>query len=111
MVGPHHWIETVERLIQNQNRRLVCDRLRQSNPLTHAFAVCSDFTISCREQIDTLQSDFGKIISLAAGKSGHLQKSADELAAGHSSGKRTQLRLCRLMCGKAVSFRQPGYLI
>ena len=41
---PRHGIESVERLVENQNCRMMTNRLRQPNPLPHAFAVARDFS-------------------------------------------------------------------
>jgi hypothetical protein len=51
-LGPRHRIQTVQRLVENHNLGIVGDRLRQTYPLPHAFAVGSDLTIRCVEQVD-----------------------------------------------------------
>ena len=84
-------IESIQRLIQNQYRRLMCYRLRQAHALAHAFAVGADAAIGGRNQIDALQSFRGQFVSFLACKTGNHQKRFDEFAARQSARKRIKL--------------------
>src|SRR6185369_7901030 len=91
-LGAHHRIETVERLIQNQNRRLVRDRLREANALSHALAVTRYFPIRSIGEVDALDCKLGQIVRLLAIETVDEQERRNKLATSHASRKRIELR-------------------
>src|SRR5215831_9984272 len=105
----YHWVEPIERLIENQYRRVVSDGLRQPHALPHALAVGADLSICRGEQIHARQRLFSQTIGLGFRESGHLEKSSNKLTARQSWRKRIELRtvtkaakqLLRLISGNA----------
>src|SRR5689334_6145322 len=91
-LGADHRIETIERLVENQNCRLVRDRLRQPDALSHAFAVPSYFAIRGIDEIHAFDSKLGEIVCLLTIVTIDKEKRVNKLAARHASRKRVKLR-------------------
>src|SRR6185369_2624306 len=83
-LGPNHRIEAVERFVENQNSRLVRDRLREPDALSHALAVRRDFAIRGIHEIDAFDSKLAEVVCLLAIVTVDEKKRVDKLAARHT---------------------------
>src|SRR6185369_6547734 len=90
-LGAHHRIETVERFVKNENCRLVCDRLREPDALSHTLAVSRYFAIRGISKVDTLDCKLAQLVCVFAIVTMNEQKRVDKLAASHAARKRIEL--------------------
>src|SRR5678816_20185 len=90
--SPRHRVETVERLIEHQDLRIVCKRKSQSNPLAHTFAVARNTATRGIAHPDAFDNVPCPLFSLRSIKSMERQHRMNHLIAGKATGIRFKLR-------------------
>src|ERR1044071_2264300 len=83
-LGTRERIESVQRLVEDEDIRVVRDGLREPGALPHPFAVASDFPIGGVEQSDALKRSFGSLAGVTPAVSVNGQQRADELEARYT---------------------------
>ena len=83
-LGADHRVETVERLVEHHDLRMVGDRLRQLDPLPHALAVARDPPVRRVDQAHTLQGLRGEPLGFAPAQAVQQQVGEDELPPRHT---------------------------
>src|SRR6266542_4742863 len=106
---PDHGVHPIQRLVENQYRRLMSDCLREANSLSHSLAVCRNLSIAGLQKTYPFQRRDRELFSLFPAKSMHEQERLNEFSPRQSAGKRIKLgaitklakKLLRLICGNA----------
>ena len=86
-LGPRHRIETVQRFVEDQNRRVVRDRLCEPHALPHALAVAGDPPLGRLDQSDALERTPREAVRLASAESRNAEIGVDELVSVQPGGK------------------------
>jgi len=90
-LAAHQRIHPGERLVEDQQFRIVDERLRQLDALPHALAVGADLLVRGVHQIDALNRAFRRGIRVAVVEAVEAHQRGDPLEAGHALVKRVLL--------------------
>src|SRR6185503_10822042 len=88
----HHRIETVERLVENQDNRLMGDRLCKPDTLPHSFAVTRDLSIGSFHEIHAFECNLAQFVRTFAIVTMDHQERVDKLSSCDTSRERIELR-------------------
>jgi len=90
-LGARHGIETVERLVEDEDPRIVGQRLREADALAHPLAVGGHLAPRGIGQIGPLDRGGGPLLRLGARQAVQPQQGRHEAEAGHARGERVVL--------------------
>ena len=90
--GAHQRIQTVQRLIQHQHRRIVRDGQRQLDPLAHALAVPRDLAIGGVGHAQALDRRAGQAVAFLLVEAEQPQKRSHHLESGEAAREGVELR-------------------
>src|SRR5208337_3625893 len=91
-LGANERVETVERLVQHQNGRVMADRLGQLDALAHALAVAGDGALSRLTQADAVDRLHSQFTGLRMAQAEEAQVGINKLVACQAARERVVLR-------------------
>src|SRR5262249_42737559 len=100
-----HWIETVQRLIEDHHRRRMRDCLSEPHPLSHALAVAGHLAMRSFEQVYSVKRVPGHVLRVTRAVAVYQKVRPHKLKSGDALWKRIELRAVTYLAKQPLGFR------